>query len=110
MRTPIGKHDSSGLAGLGLFICAGLAALGYFLGDALINVKLQERSVSVKGLSEREYPADVVIWPIQFSIADNSLEALYTAAETQTAHIQTFLQDNAIPPAAISVSTPAITV
>lgn len=109
MRTPIGKHESNGLAGLGLFICAGLAALGYFLGDALISFKLQERSVSVKGLSEREYPADVVIWPIQFSTADNNLEALYTALESQTALVQAFLQANAIPATAISVSTPAIT-
>ena len=58
---------------LGVFIFLGLSALGYFLATAAIDFKQYDRSVTVKGLSEREYLADIVIWPIEFSVADNDL-------------------------------------
>ena len=44
---------------LGVFIFLGLSALGYFLAGAAIEFKQYERSVIVKGLSEREYKADI---------------------------------------------------
>jgi hypothetical protein len=47
---------------LGFFIFLGLSALGYLIGSSIIEYKLLERSVSVKGLSEKEYKADIVIW------------------------------------------------
>ncbi|MEJ2057897.1 MAG: hypothetical protein P8X39_08690 [Desulfofustis sp.] len=46
----------------GFFVFLGLACLGYLLADALVTFKEFERSVTAKGLSEREVPADVVIW------------------------------------------------
>ncbi|MDT8311541.1 MAG: hypothetical protein RQ732_08865 [Methylophaga sp.] len=51
---------------LGISLIIGLSALGFLLGKALLDMKQLERSVTVKGLSEHEYPADIVIWPIQF--------------------------------------------
>ena len=59
----------------------GLAGLGSLLGEAAIQFKEYERTVTVKGLSEREVPADVVIWPIVFTEANNDLEALYQAID-----------------------------
>jgi hypothetical protein len=94
---------------LGVFILLGLAALGYLLGDAAIRFKQFERSVTVKGLSEQEYPADVVIWPIQFTLAGNELAALYATLENNTARIRTFLQDSGIETTEITVSAPVIT-
>ena len=61
----------------GTFIFIGLSALGYLLGNAVIEYKQYDRSVTVKGLSEREYDADIVIWPIQFTAAGNDLGILY---------------------------------
>ena len=49
---------------LGICLFFGLSSLGYLLGDAAIKIKEYERTVTVKGLSEREYEADIVIWPI----------------------------------------------
>ncbi|MBN1355245.1 SIMPL domain-containing protein [bacterium] len=94
---------------LGLFIFFGLAALGFLMGNALIEFKEYERSVTVKGLSEREFEADIVIWPIQFTEASNNLQELYTAIETSTAKTRSFLQKNGVTPDEISVSPPAIT-
>jgi hypothetical protein len=102
------EHTGSALV-LGVFILLGLAALGYLLGDAAIRFKAFERSVTVKGLSEQEYPADVVIWPIQFTLADNELAALYASLEDNTARIRSFLLQAGIPAAEITVSAPVIT-
>ena len=94
---------------LGLSIFSGLAALGYLLGSAAIDFKEYERSVTVKGLSERELPADIVIWPIVFTEADNDLGALYKSIETSKKNIEEFLIAKGIVAAEISYSLPSIT-
>jgi hypothetical protein len=94
---------------LGVFVFLGLAVLGYLLGDAAIRYKEFERTVTVKGLAEQEYPADIVIWPIQFTIAKNDLGELYDAIEVSSNMIRQYLEDNGIKPSEISLSTPVIT-
>lgn len=94
---------------LGVFLFLGLAVLGYFLSNAAIEFKQFDRSVTVKGLSEREYDADIVIWPIQFTAAENDLEALYSAIEQNTAKIRAFLRDKGVQPEEITFTSPAIT-
>ena len=94
---------------LGVFICLGLAALGFIVGQVALDIKEYERSVTVKGLSEREFVADVVIWPIQFTEAGNQLEGLYVSIEASTAKIKDFLVENGIDAAEISASSPSIT-
>ena len=78
---------------LGVFIFLGLATLGYLLGNAAIKFKEYERTVTVKGLSEREYEADIVIWPIQFTEASNNLGELYGSIERSTEKIRGFLEE-----------------
>ncbi|HAG92826.1 MAG TPA: hypothetical protein DCL78_01810, partial [Gammaproteobacteria bacterium] len=74
-----------------------------------IKFKEYERTVTVKGLSEREYDADIVIWPIQFTEASNELEALYGALDTSSGKIKAFLRANGIDAGDITLSAPAIT-
>jgi hypothetical protein len=103
------RENTAAALVLGVFILLGLATLGYLLGDAAIRFKQFERSVTVKGLSEQEYPADVVIWPIQFTLAGNELAELYATLEDNTARIRRFLQDSGIETTEITVSAPVIT-
>jgi len=93
---------------LGLCILLGLALLGYFLGSSLIKFKEYERTVTVKGLSEKEYPADIALWPIHFSSANNDLAALYASIEKDTNDIIEFLKDNGFEKQEITVSPPSI--
>lgn len=94
---------------LGLAVFAGLAALGHLLGRAAIEVKGFERSVTVKGLAEREVPADIVIWPIVFTEAGNDLEGLYGSIEATTRRITDFLGASGVEAEAVSVSLPSVT-
>ncbi len=94
---------------IGIFILLGLSSLGYLIGDAAIEFKEYERSIKVKGLAEREYPADIVIWPIQFSTVNNNLEGLYNSIEISTNKIKQFLKKQGVQSSEISLSAPNIT-
>jgi hypothetical protein len=104
-------HQSSRASAfiLGVFVFIGLSALGYLLGDAAIEYKQYDRSVTVKGLSEREFEADIVIWPIQFTAAGNDLESLYGSIEQSTVKTQAFLNNNGISREEVTLSVPVIT-
>lgn len=94
---------------LSIAIVVGLAVLGYFFRDAAISFKEFERTVTVKGLAEQEQPADVVIWPIQYTEAGNTLDGTYTALENSTEKVKNFLIGQGIKENEISFSTPVLT-
>jgi len=103
------ENNKSSAFILGLFVFLGLAVLGYFLADAAIRYKEYERTVTVKGLAEQEHPADIAIWPVQFTIANNDLPELYDAIEKSTDKIRKYLETNGIAPSEITLTSPAIT-
>lgn len=93
---------------LGFFIFLGLSVLGYMIYSATLQYKQFERSITVKGLSEREYPSDIVIWPIKFALASNDLEKLYIDIENSTLKIKTYLEKSGIKEEEISFLVPSI--
>ncbi|MCB1182777.1 SIMPL domain-containing protein [bacterium] len=93
---------------LGVCLVAAGAVLGWTLGSGALRVKALDRTVVVKGLAEREIPADVVIWPIAFTAADNDLNALYGTIGGQSAAIEKFLAGAGIPADEITRNAPAI--
>ena len=103
------ENRQSGAFVLGVFILLGMLGLGYLLGNAAIQFKEYERSVRVKGLSEREYLADIVIWPIQFAVASNNLDDLYDSIDKNSQTIISFLESKGLGSDEISNNLPAIT-
>ncbi len=93
---------------LGTFVFFGLSALGYYIASSPTKFKQYERSVVVKGLSEREVPANVVIWPIRFSAASNSIESLYQSLQRDTDRILSFLEANGFADSAVTVAPPSV--
>jgi hypothetical protein len=93
---------------LGTLLCIGMIALGLFISSSITKVKSLDRTVTVKGLSEREVPANKAIWPIKFSEADNDLSNLSSVIQTKTSLITEFLRKNGFNENEISVSAPAI--
>ncbi len=94
------------ILGLCLVLAGGL--LGWSLGNGALSVKALDRTVVVKGLAELEVPADVVIWPVVFTAADNDLNALYATLEKNSKQIENFLTAAGIPAAEITRNAPAI--
>ena len=90
-------------------IVIGLSLLALLLGRALVEVKAWDRVVTVKGLSEKEYIADTVIWPLQFTVAANDVSELYKTIETQSAQIKAFLLAAGVQESEVSIGKPAIT-
>jgi len=94
---------------LALGLTLGAALLGWLLADGAAAVKDRERVVTVKGLAEREVPADVVIWPIQFTAADNDLTRLYEHLNSGADRVREFLLARGLEAGEISVGAPAVT-
>jgi len=93
---------------LGAFLCAGLVLAGYLVSSGFVTLKALERSVSVKGLSEKELPADIAIWPIKFEVAADDLGALVSGIEEKNRVVYDFLISGGFDAKDISISAPAI--
>src|SRR5690625_2583884 len=94
---------------LALGLVLGLSALGYLLGNAALSVRSMERTVTVKGLSEREVEADIATWPLAFQVASNNLDEIYQTIESRSGVIRDFLIDYGIADEDIILSPPDVT-
>jgi len=95
-------------ATLGVLLCIGFIALGFLLSSGALKVKELERTVTVKGLSEREVQADIAIWPIRFNEANNDLNQLYSEIQRKSDLAVNFLKQFGFSDSEISISQPAI--
>ena len=77
---------------LGLCLALGLSMAGYFVGRGLLEARASERTVTVKGLSERVMPADLAIWPLVFTVTADDLGALQEQIDLNAQKIFDFLE------------------
>lgn len=103
------EKSMRGPLALGLCIGAGLVVLGIVLGNSALRVKRLDRVVTVKGLAEREVKADVALWPVTFTDANNDLGQLYSSLDTKTKQVVAFLLKHGFEREEITVSPPSIT-
>ena len=92
----------------GLAIMVGLICVALSIPRAVSVLDSSKRSVSVRGLCEREVPADKVIWPLSYTIAGDDLSELYRQLEANNATIKAFIKKGGIEESEISTSTPII--
>ena len=105
MNEPISRS----LIVVGASLLLGFIALGWLLGNYAVRVKKFDRTVVVKGLSEREVAADIAIWPLTFQEASNDLNALFASLQKKNAQIAEFLAGHGIARDTITVGAPAVT-
>ena len=102
------KNLNSSINVLGMFIFLGFIGSGYFLERATKEYRASERSVTVKGLSEKEVPANLVVWPIQFRVTGNDLIEVDKKLNDDNKKIIAFLKENGIEENEITSSSPNI--
>lgn len=92
----------------GLAIMLGLVICGAMFPIGVKEFKSYDRTVSVKGLCEREVKADKVIWPIRFKVVGNELAPVYNEIERKNGLIADFLRGGGIDASEITVSSPIL--
>mgnify|MGYP003397046469 CR=1 FL=1 len=88
-------------------LALGIVVAGYLIGEALIQARSSQRAVSVRGLAEREVPANLALWPIVFTVTSDELGDLQRKADEGVAKVRAFLASD-FPAEQISVSAPRV--
>lgn len=89
---------------------ASLILSGYLLGDGLVRAKEIERSVTVRGLAEKDVVADTASWTLNYSANASDLGSAQAKIEADTAAIQSYFTRIGFPadsvvPAGVNVSS-----
>jgi hypothetical protein len=105
-KQPLGAI-TFGAAGI---LAVGMVAGGYLLGDGLTRMKMAERSVTVRGLAEREVTADLATWTISYSATAQDMASAQASADRDTASIRAFFAglgfpEDSIQPTGANVSS-----
>ncbi|ECQ7643290.1 SIMPL domain-containing protein [Campylobacter coli] len=82
--------------------------LAFGFNKALSDFKTLERSVTVKGLSQKDVEADTLILPIKFTRSGNNLANLYEELESDKQNIIRFLEEQGVKSDEISYNSPNI--
>ncbi|SPJ33028.1 SIMPL domain-containing protein [Kushneria phyllosphaerae] len=94
---------------LGSFLAVGMIWGGSYVGKAAETWRDAGRSVTVKGLSEREVPADMALWPLHYTVTANDLDALQHELTAQSTRIRDFLTRSGFDASSITVTSPQVT-
>jgi uncharacterized protein len=86
----------------------GLAAAGYFVGQGISERNAGRRTISVKGLSEREVPASVATWTIGYSASGNDLNAINKKLADSTKAVTAFLKEAGFAEIDLAVQPPSL--
>lgn len=91
-------------------LALGVVLGGYLLGDGLTRARAADRSVTVRGLAEREVTADLATWTISYSATAGDLGTAQASVDRDTAAIRAFFNELGFPedslqPTGVNVSS-----
>ncbi len=87
----------------GALIAVGLAASGAWIGAGVVDARTGDRSVTVRGLAEREAKADLALLPLRFARAGDSLGEVQAAVEGDLATVRKFLAAEGFAPSEVDL-------
>ena len=83
--------------------------MGNALSNGIVEYKDMDRTVTVKGLSEREVMADKVTWSLMYKELGNDPSQIYDLLEQKNNKVVAFLKNSGIKSQDISINPPVIT-
>lgn len=94
--------------GEALILAIGLFLAGGAIKSGIVKFKEMDRTVTAKGLCEKEVKADKVTWPLKFKELGNDPAELYDRIESNTQTVVSFLKSNGLSDEEISIAPPAM--
>lgn len=91
-----------------LFVAVSIVYFGDALSRAIINYKEADRKVVVKGLSEKEVPANKITWPLIYKELGNDPAEMYRILESKNGQVVEFLNASGITTEEITINPPTI--
>ncbi len=86
-----------------LIVACGLASAGFLGGQSLVESRLGFRTVTVKGLAEREVKSNLGFWPIRFTASGPSLETARGVLEKSERAVAGYLSASGFPESSFGV-------
>lgn len=86
-----------------LLVAAGLSAAGWTVSQGLERFRMSERTITVKGLAEREVDSDFAVWTLTFRRAGNVFGDVQKALAADREQVAAFLRKAGIEDAEVEV-------
>lgn len=77
-------------------VAFGLVGAGALAGAGVARVRTADRTVTVRGVAEREARADLAIWPLRLSATDDDLPTASAALQRSAERVRAFLDANGL--------------
>ncbi|MBN8820281.1 MAG: SIMPL domain-containing protein [Sphingomonas sp.] len=85
-------------------LSGGLIVGGYLLGDGLRRAHAADRSVTVRGLAERNVTADLATWTIAYAATGTDLPSVRAEIEANTAALKDYFRSLGFPADALTAT------
>src|SRR5918998_1148047 len=86
-----------------VIVALGITFGGLFIGHGFASGRAADRYVEVKGLAEREVPADLALWPLRYVSTGEDLAATQAQITRNTRQVFAFLSRNRIDTASVQL-------
>lgn len=104
-------HDSANRRWLAsaAVLAVGMIVGGYLLGNGLVRARDADRSVTVRGLAERDVTADLATWTIAYSATEPDLSTAQASVDRDSTALREFFREvgfpaDALQPTGVNVS------
>ena len=87
----------------GGILALGLIGGGALIGQGVVNARVGDRSVTVRGLSERDVQADLAVLPVRFTASGEVLSEVQARIDGDLAVVRRFLASQGYPAETISL-------
>ena len=90
------------LLGSAAVLAIGVIAGGYLLGDGLKRARAADRSVTVRGLAEKDVTADLATWSISYSATGTDLPTVRAVIDANTQELKAYFASLGFKPDALT--------
>src|SRR3546814_9080648 len=92
------------LLGCAAVLALGMVGGGYLLGDGLKRARAADRSVTVRGLAEKDVTADLATWSISYSATGFDLPAVRAEIDNNTRELRAYFASLGFKPDALTAT------